>query len=247
MKLGDLSEQLTALGDLVILWFDCLRQPFVTIRKAMVDYPDDKGRLRYAVKLWMVSFLIGLVLQLPMYQLLGMGWQKAGFLLPSALVTLLSFLALGISIHLALKANRVNSDVVKTCLIYAVVFSAHAPFFTLLTYPRLVDTLVILQSAKEQQDGILNAMIEVFSQIQAAMIGTAERSTAGLVGDAITMPVVYLYSGTVIIMFLHALRVMYEAPKYSVFLGTSLAMGALVIVPIVGLSAIYWLVMYLAL
>lgn len=61
------------------------------------------------------------------------------------------------------------------------------------------------------------------------------------------MPVSYLYSGTVIVMFLHALRVVYEAPKYSVFLGTSLAIGVFGIVPLAGVSAIYWLVMYLAL
>lgn len=99
----------------------------------------------------MVSFLISLVLQLPMYELLGMDWQKAGFLLPSALLTLIIILAYGIAVHLGLKVNRVNSNVAETCLIYAVVFSAHAPFLTLLLYPVLVDMLVMLQIAKESR------------------------------------------------------------------------------------------------
>lgn len=247
MTIEELSRQVVSLGDLVLVWFDCLRQPFLTIDKVFSDYPGDKQRLQYAIKLWTVSFLLGLVFQLPMYEFLGMDWQKVGFLLPTALIFLLIFLGISVAIHLGLKATRVKSNLVETCVIYAVIIAAHAPFFTLLLYQGQIDNLSMLQTAKGQENGLLDAFVEFFTQIQAASVGRRERSIPELVGDAVAVPISFLYSALVLVLLQRALAARYEVARYPVFFGTSLGIGLFGIVPIVGFSLIYWFVMYLAL
>ena len=152
MKIEELlSGQLASLTNPFIEWFDCLRQPFLSIERALSGCTDDKERLRHALNLWATSFLIGLVLQLPVYEFLGMDWQKAGFLLPSALLTLLLFLGGGIAIHFGLSLNRVPSNLVETCLIYTVIIAPPSPLLTLLFYPSLELVSKMVQSQEEQK------------------------------------------------------------------------------------------------
>jgi hypothetical protein len=245
-QLQDFLELLTSLVDLIVLWLDCLRQPFLTISKALTEYPDDQGRLRYTVKLWIISFMISLALQLPVYWMLEMDWERVEFLLPSALLLLFSFMGSGLVAHLGLKASHVNSNFAETWLIYAVLFAAHAPFFTLLAYPALVDMLLMVQHAKASHDNVLDVITEVWSLVMAQSSAPPGRSLVGLVGDAISVPM-YLYMGVVIVMFMHVVRVRYEAPKYAVFRGVSLGVGVFAPVPLLGLLALYWAVIYQAL
>ncbi|MBI2351402.1 MAG: hypothetical protein HYV00_08005 [Deltaproteobacteria bacterium] len=245
--IDELSTHFALASEWFVDWFDCLRQPFSTAEQALKDCASEKDGLRRAFRLWAVSFLIGLVLQLPVYELLNMEWQKAGFLLPNALLLLLIFLATGVAIHLGLRVTRVPSNLVETCLIYAVIFAGHAPFFTLLLYPSLIDRLSLLQTAKMQGTGFWDAMIQMGAQIHLVSLGYRERSVAGVVADAIRWPVGFLYSGAIMVLMQRALAARYNADRYPVFLGISLAIGVFSIFPLVILSLMYGFLLYIAL
>ena len=225
MKIEDISNQLGFVGNLIIDWLDQLLHPFKSMTRIFEECDTDKALLQQSFKLWSVSFLMILIIQLPLYDFFGIDWQKIAFLLPSALLVLFSFIGMGVSIHLGLKIHKIPSKFMETYIIYVMIFSSHQPFVTLLAYPSMIDMFASIQTIKAEGMGFAETLIKTYTENIKISAGEkeGELSTYLTIIIGIISP---FYAFGLFILIQRAISLHYQVDKYislsAISLGASL-------------------------
>ncbi len=222
MEGTNFQNLLLSLFKWIVLWINCLRQPFLTIERELSGPPNDNQYLIYTLQLWAISFSIDLVLNyLPVYLHFGIDWQNPGFLLPSILAKGLIFLIVGIAIHFGLKLNRVPSIFAQTWYMYTVFIACHSPILSFIHYFSRLEIFSRLQTAKAQGNSFIDTIIGITTSLDEPPVENIVFSIVTLASDTIS----FFYIGILTILLQRALSAHYGIARYEALSGMALGLG----------------------
>jgi uncharacterized integral membrane protein len=120
MELADLTKNFGSLSNLLTDWLNCLRHPLKCCEQQLLELETEDAKIKRAVSTWMTSFVITLVILLPLYALIGIDLKKVEFHLPAFVILFLSFLCSGMASHIGFRDHHE--------LLYAVTHFNGLPF-----------------------------------------------------------------------------------------------------------------------
>ncbi len=198
MSFNDLTSALNAIIDIFVEWLEYVRHPFLACDRLLVDYESDQVRLKRAMKIWVSSFIIGIVVLTPLYNRAGIGLATLGFHLSLFLFVTLALLLTSGAIHIGLRLDGVKSRFGDTLLIYSLFFGTFSPLFCLLSYPSLALLFSSLRVSKAHHLGswataeavskALSAPSQIagiFIQFQHALTVVASLALSGMFAEAV--------------------------------------------------------------
>jgi hypothetical protein len=149
-----LKDALAALRDLFLEWFLAALHP-ITKCQSLLSITDSDERLVAAIKLWTVSFIVALVVDLPLYHPIGIGLSSIEFHLSIFLCLTLAMVSCGLAIHLGLRIFGIRSTFSDVATIYTVYVMCYQPLLNLLTYfasSRMFSILGLARSQGQELD-----------------------------------------------------------------------------------------------
>jgi hypothetical protein len=178
-----LSMDLGSVWEGLLAWANCIRSPATTCDALLVS--DD--RLQSAIRLWLATSIVALVINVPAYALVGIKVTEVGFFLSSLLGSLLALAALPSVIVVALRLHRIDTELIEVFIMYAVTVAAIAPIVTLLALPATTQMLTVVQSTKREHLQGLAAMRSIWSQLITNRPGDITPLLTAVVQPIITM------------------------------------------------------------
>jgi hypothetical protein len=161
MIFNELTSALSGLIDIFVEWVEYVRHPFLACDRLLVDYETDQVRLKRAMKIWLSSFIISVVVLTPLYNRGGIGLATLGFHLSLFFFVTLALLLTSGAIHIGLLWDGVKSRFGDTLLIYSLFFGTFSPLFSLLSYPSLAILFSSLKVSKAQHLGSWETAVAV--------------------------------------------------------------------------------------
>ncbi len=243
MNLKELDDNLNSIVASFLIWLNCVRAPFATCKAILdSDLSDDK-KLSHAMRLWLVSAVIALVIELPVYRLVGIEWNNVGFYIPNCLFLLfILIISVGI-LHLGLRIFKIPSEFTQTFVVYTVIVGCFSPIFTLLFAPSLIEELSILKSLKP-----LGLTFEdIIAQWFARLSNMNNKSLFMQGYDAIISPITSIVSVMLLVIFQRYVSAVYNVERYRAISAIGFSVGILLPIPVIILSTFYYFVIYTSL
>lgn len=198
MSFNDLTLAMNAIIDVFVEWLEYARHPFLACNRLLGDYETGQVRLKRAMKIWVSSFIISVVVLTPLYNRAGIGLVTLGFHLSLFLFVTVALLAASGAIHIGLRWDGVKSRFEDTLLIYSLFFGTFSPLFCLLSYPSLALMLSSLMVSKAHHLGSWETAVAVskaFSapspvasillQFEHALTAVASLALSGMFAEAV--------------------------------------------------------------
>src|SRR5271166_3384972 len=135
MGLEDLTKNITSLSAVIADWLRYLRRPLKCCEELLRDLPTEEQKIARGITVWLTTFIITLVILLPLYYLIGIDLKQVEFFLPAFLILFLNFLSYCVAIQIGFRMAKIQSLFSDTFLIYSVTVSCYAPLYTLLGFP----------------------------------------------------------------------------------------------------------------
>jgi hypothetical protein len=164
MQLKDIEEGLQHFLDLFLTWVTALHHPAETCDEILAA-GNERDKLSKALRLWLVSFLVTLVLQFPIFHAVGIAWDDLGFHLPAFGMLTMTVVAFGCALHIGLRLFRIPSTLYDVISVYTAYVGVYVPLISLLSYPTSFRTFYALGIAKRQGLGLAQTVVFVFTQI----------------------------------------------------------------------------------
>jgi hypothetical protein len=243
MNLKELDENLNSILASFLIWLNCVRAPFATCEAILDSALSDDKKLSHVMRLWLVSAVIGLVIELPVYRLVGIEWNNVGFYIPSCLFLLFILMINVGMLHLGLRIYKIPSHFTDTLVVYTVIVGCFSPILTLLFAPSLIETLSILKSLKP-----LGLTFEdIIAQLYARLSDMNNKSLFMQGYDAIINPITVIVSVMLLVMFQRCISAVYNVERYRAISAIGFSTAILLPIPVIILSTFYYFVIYTSL
>ena len=234
MKFEGPSIDVGSLSDGFLAWFNCIRNPAVMCSGLIAS----ENKLSSALRLWVATSSIALVINVPAYALHGIKITEAGFFLSSFVASLLALAAVPAVISSTLRLYRIPSGFVDVFVMYTIVTAAVLPIITLLSLPATFDMLSILQSAKQFHLDAWGVTRQVFAKLMSNRTGEVTPLMT-----AVVSPIVSVAGFALMTLFTHFVSQRYQADKFRVVSAVTLGL-VFALVPMIVLGLFQLFVMY---
>ncbi|HYZ73499.1 MAG TPA: hypothetical protein VE641_10505, partial [Chthoniobacterales bacterium] len=215
-------------------WITCLIAPLRFSDQQLTTLRTHKGRLMCAIKVWGVSFLLTLILLLPLYWLIGIGLlQPIEFHLSTFVILFLSFFCSGLLFHAGFRWSGIKSKFTKTFLMQAITMSCYSPINTFTYYAFYLKLMNVINDAHEHNvatEGALGYMLGHQSAVDGPLTYLS----------ILSVPLSLLP----IAIFAQAVSKRYGVPKVKVLSSLSFSTAILVPLSSAAFNAVYYLSLY---
>jgi hypothetical protein len=236
MILDDIRKGLDAIADLVVQWIQYIRDPRGNAIRLLAEPEPEQSRIRRAIGIWIISFVISLLVLTPIYSSVGIGFKNLEFQLPAFLFLTGALICAGACIHIGLKRYGVPSKFGDTLLVYTVFFGCYSPLFNLVSYPLLYAMFGVLRHVKSEHLGISDAAAELF---------TSFSSTASLrVVGPVTSILLQLAVGLLFGMFAGTMADYYGSTRKQILISLSFSITIMSQLPGLLMIFLYYFVIY---
>jgi uncharacterized integral membrane protein len=236
MELADLTKNFGSLSNLLTDWLNCLRHPLKCCEQQLFELETEDAKIKRAVSTWMTSFVITLVILLPLYALIGIDLKKVEFHLPAFVILFLSFLCSGMASHIGFRLARINSQFADTFLIQAITVSCYTPLLTLMGYPSYLRLLMAMKEAKVHHLGMVDTLKGIFTPTRGDDIGAIFEMLGSVLLPLAFFPIA---------VFAEATSRRYAVNRAKILSSLSFSTAVLYSLPSVALSALYFFVIYI--
>jgi len=165
-----LVGQLLKFLELFWEWFFAALHPTRCCRK-LLAIKDSRTRMQSSAKLWVPSFVVALIVDVPLYHLYGIELDTLGFHLASLLWFTAAVALSGFVIQLGLSWYKVRSNLADVMSIFACYFVTYQPIGAILSYPVDLKCYAILSSAKKSGADFSHALGLILSGSQSIAAG----------------------------------------------------------------------------
>jgi len=236
MGIDDIKKTFASVSDLLSDWLRFLRRPFASCEQELSSQSTDDGKIKRAVSIWVTSFIISLIILLPLYSLMGIRLENLEFQLPACVILFLSFLSSCAVIHVGLRWSKIDSQFADTFLIQAITLSTYTPLLYIIAYPSNYRVMSVLKDAKVRHLGFGETLQAMFAQpIHPSAYDTATQAYAGIFMFLAIVPVA---------IFAEAASRHYAVKRSRVLSSLSFSTVVGGILPSAILSALYFFVIY---
>lgn len=158
----DLKSSVDYFLSLFVDWFLAVIHPIEKCQ-SFLAIEDEGERWHRTFELVGTSFLITVVLNLPLYEPYGIGLSSMGFHICSLVCLTFTLIASGLAVQLSLKLYGVKSVFSEITSIYIACVMCYQPLVAIFSYPSYLRLFTILDSAKSKGEDlgqIINHLLE---------------------------------------------------------------------------------------
>ena len=237
--MDNVEKIIQAVTDAFSEWLESLCHPYLTCAKIVSDENSPRDRISKSLRIWGISFLLSLILQLPLYRLTGIDWKDAQFHSSNLVIALLVLFLNGSMTHLALRMFKIRSKLEDTLAIYTVIVGCFAPFLAILSYPETLQKLLLLQHVRQENLGLIAAVGRFFNTENTDANSYFDQVTSGAGEIAVISNLLLLTT------FTNVISIHYQIDKYRV--SSAIVMSAVFVLPLILiLTSMNLLVQYVA-
>jgi hypothetical protein len=225
------SVPFTNLKDTLICFIDLFREWFFAALhparqcQCLLSIRDSDARLAKALKLWMISFVIALVVDLPLYHPYGIGLSSVEFHLSIFVCLTLALVACGFAIHLGLRIYGIRSTFSDVAAVYIAYVMCYQPLLNLLSYFASYRMFSLLALARVQRLDLDRTV--GFLLAQATVAGNRHDLTSA--GSGLSSLLLLAVSCLCSALMATAFTDRYSVPRLKSF--SALAFAMMVLVP----------------
>lgn len=238
MKPESLAKSLDYLVETFLEWVRCLRAPLKTAQAILAEAQDDLDAMRRAMKLWIVAFILGAVLQTGIYRLHGISLSDVSFYLSTGMLFLLMLFAFVVSLHFGFRVFRLRAPFRDTFVVYTVLLSALSPFLAILALPSSFRLLKVLSTLKGEEPGLGEGIRRYFE-----LTGTHSDTLLGVLNSLSSVAISVFYLCVAAIVFAELSR-RWGVERVRLFNAGSFGMVIFGLVPAIPLAAIQIITLY---
>jgi hypothetical protein len=237
MSFDDLSKTFESVLNQFMEWFDLCRHPLTSV-DALISLHNERDKISKSLRLWCVSFLLTLILNLPLLKIVGIEWETVGFHLPNFLLLTFLLMLSGLILHLGMRIYGIPSNVGDTVGAYTIVVCCYSPLLALLNYPAMDGLLASLRTAKGQHLSFIAATVFTMAEGRArnasylGVVSTAMQYLGGIV------------SCLLLTLIARKLSEAYCVPRSRMLAAFGFSVGALFVPMAVAFAAAYYFVIY---
>jgi hypothetical protein len=236
MDLDDIRKGMDAIADLVVQWLQYIRDPRGSAIRLLAEAEPEQSRIRHAMGIWIISFVLSLLIVTPVYSSVGIGFKNFEFQLVAFLFLTGNLICAGACIHIGFNRYGIRSKFGDTLLVYTVFFGCYSPLFNLLEYPNLYATFRTLRQAKAEHLGLYDAAVRVLSSHQSS----ASLRIVGPVGSMLINLAAVLLAGA----FAGTVADYYGTTRKQILISLSFSMSILALVPAILVTFLYFFLVY---
>lgn len=218
---NDLKSQFDSLLKVFLEWFECIRKPRAVGAQILAESDGDAQKIAAALRLWVVSFFLVVVLQVPALRLAGIEWNDPAYHLPGLLSTLLLFIGATTLIHLGLKWHRVPSQWADTLVLITTSVNIFTPLVLPLYYPFWIEVPQFIATLKADGVGFWEIYLQVIRWGPAP-----DRTSVFATLDTVLLPVRIVVLAWLFVRFSHVAAEFYQVARSKVILASGIAMAA---------------------
>jgi hypothetical protein len=237
VDLDDIRKGMDAIADLVVQWIQYIRDPRGSAIRLLAEVEPEQSRIRRAMGIWVISFVLSLLILTPVYSSVGIGFKNFEFQLVAFLFLTGTLICAGACMHIGFNRYGIRSKFGDTLLVYTVFFGCYSPLFNLLGYPYLYAIFGALRQAKAEHLGLYDTPVRVFSSLQSS---AASVRIVGPVGSMLINLAAILLIGA----FAGTIADYYGTTRKQILLSLSFSMSILAQVPVFLMTFLYYLVVY---
>jgi hypothetical protein len=145
----ELKSVLVSVGTLLVEWFLAALHPVKKCR-SFLAIKSEPERIRRALRLWLDSFLVSLVVYLPLYVYYGIGLKSLEFHLPIFLFLTMGMIGSGFCLWLSLRIYSIRATFPDVIAIYVAYVMCYQPLLNLFSYLVYFRFFGILATVKAQ-------------------------------------------------------------------------------------------------
>lgn len=242
MKVKDVDENLNYAMASMIMWINCALAPIASCRALLDAEHSPEKKMHQAARIWVIATIIGFIMQLPIYGLLGVDWKKMEFYAPSLLFLLLAFLMTVTVLHFAFKIYKIESSFAEVLVIYSVLIGTYSPILTVLALPGMYDIVAAMQAVKSQAQGL--GVVEVIEGVIADMNERQQDASALGTYKSVAGYVLILLSQFLIVFFVHCLSGFYGIERHRAVAAVGFSLGLLFPLPLALIGFLYYTALY---
>jgi len=153
----DFLDQLGRLRDTFVEWLFAVLRPLEKCQE-LLTIKDSKTRMSKVLQLWTMSFVIAVVVDLPLYYPLGLGLKNIEFHIIIFLCLTFGLIASGFALNVGLRVYKIPSSFSEVSAIYNSCVMIYQPFLNLFTYFATYRVLSILLVAKKRGLPLLDSL-----------------------------------------------------------------------------------------
>jgi hypothetical protein len=236
MDLDDVRKGMDALADLLVQWIQNIRDPRGNAIRLLAEVEPEQLRIRRAMGIWIISFVISLLILTPIYSSIGIGFKNFEFQMVAFLFLTLSLVGAGACIHVGLNRYGLRSKFGDTLLIYTVFFGSYTPFFNLLGYPHFYNLVQALRQAKSEHLGLYDATAKVLTLSDSATSISFLTPVGSMLLYVATAWLMGTMAGTV--------AEYYGTTREQILISLSFSLSVLAPLPLLLVTFLYYFVVY---
>lgn len=238
MKPEGLAKSLEFLVESFLEWVRCLRAPLKTAQAILADAQDDLDAIRRAMKLWIVAFVLGAVLQAGIYRLHGISLSDVSFYLSTGMLFLLMLFAFVLALHFGFRIFRLRAPFRDTFVVYTVLLSALSPFLAILALPSSFRLLRVLSTLKGEKPDLGEGIRRYFE-----LTSTQADTLLGVLNSLSSVAISVFYLCVAAMVFAELSR-RWSMERAQIFNAGSFGMVLFGLVPAIPLAAIQIITLY---
>jgi hypothetical protein len=236
MTLDEIRKELDAIVDVLVQWIQYIRDPRGRAVKLLGVQEEEQSRIKRALGIWVVSFVISLLVLTPVYSSVGIGFKNVEFQLAIFLFLTSALICAGACAHIGFRWYGLRSNFGDTLLVYTVFFGSYSPIFNFIAYPYSYVLFRALRQAKSGQLGIYDAAVTGFTSLQSGAMVTF----VGPVANLFTTVATFLLLG----MFASTLADYYRTTRKQILISLSFSFTVLAMIPTLLMTFLYYFVVY---
>jgi hypothetical protein len=238
MGLEDITKSITSLSDVIADWLRYLRHPLKCCEELLRDLQTEEEKIKRGITNWATTFVMTLIILLPIYYLIGIDLKKVEFFLPAFLILFLNFLFYCVAIQVGFRRTKIQSLFSDTFLIYSVTTSCYTPLYNLIGFPTTLRLLTTLRDTKILHLGLQDTIKTVYLSLS---------SSASLENQTFIILSLFLIPLCCIplVLFAEAASKHYAVSRQKIFSSLTFSVAVIAQVPCAALLFLYYVIIYI--
>jgi hypothetical protein len=242
MKIKEIDENLNYAMASMIIWINCARAPLASCRALLDAAHSPEKKIYQAARIWLIATLMGFIIQLPIYGLLGIDWKRMEFYAPSILFLMLAFLMTVAVLQAGFKIYKVESSFAEVLVIYSVLIGTYSPILQVLALAGMYDILAAMKAVKTQGVGL--GVIEVIGGVFENIRERQEDTSAIGIYKSVAGVLLLVISQFLIVFFVYGLSGFYAIERHRAVASVGFSLGFLLPVPLFLIGFLYYTALY---
>jgi hypothetical protein len=169
-SLKDAKENFADLLDIFSEWFSVARHPIENCR-ALLAVPGERDRYKQIKRLWVASFVITLIVSLPLYHQIGIDLSTMGYHLANLLCFSFLLMVSAFTTQIGLRIYKVRAPFSDIAAMWTAFFACYQPIFAVLANVTALKRYTTLATAHRQGLDFPHAIAAMYSVGSAAIPG----------------------------------------------------------------------------